>query len=396
MKSAISSAIVIGAGPAGLSAAYWLSRHGVRTTLVERALEVRRGGIAIDLRGAAIAVAQQMEIWDGVLACRTHLQTMVIHRQGDRSSLKVDLSSVPRDTSEQVELFRGDLVGLLLDRLPDEVELLCGERLCEVEQGEQGVEVVFESGRRLQGDLLIGADGQRSNVRRRIGLDAPLLHLGAWAAVYSMKNKLGVEDTVETYNTPGRLLTMFTTPNNEELVVGLLYRGAEDFMEERPISERLRQVFADYGHRTPELLNSLPDGDALYFDSVSQVKIPRWSKQGRVVVLGDAAWGPSLLSGQGTSLAMVGAYILVQELSLRSDVGAALHGFETRMRPFVQVNQELADVGLGVVLPNSRFAIAARNQLMRFAPLLARLSARLDQKVLRAANAIELEGPPSV
>lgn len=387
----VRSAIVVGAGPAGLSCAYWLTKNGIETTLLERSSSLRRGGIAIDIRGAAIDVSREMGIWDEVLVRSTHLKTMFLLRERGRSTIRVDLSSIPKKSTEQIELFRGDLVGLLRSRLPESCELRFDQKVKEIRSEGRGVQVRLESGELLHADVLIGADGQRSQIRRLSGLDNPLRHLGAWVGVYTLENRFGIGDAVELYSRPGRLLSLFTTPSNQEVIVAFLYRDSESDAKELSGQQRIREVFSDYGHRTPQLLGSIPNDDDLYFDSISQVKIQHWSTSSRVILLGDAAWGPSLLSGQGTSMAMVGAYVLAQELSKHHDLESATTDYERRMRPFVEKNQALANVGLGVVLPSSRIFIALRNQAMRAAPLFARLNDGLDRRVLKAANHIRLD-----
>lgn len=389
--SGLRTAIVVGAGPAGLCAAYWLGLRGIRTTVVERAKGLRTGGIPIDLRGAAIDVAKQMGIWEQILAQRTRLNKMRVLRERGRTAIEADFSSIPKDFNQQIELFRGNLVDTLARALPDPCRLVFDEHLSQLEHHADGVNLTFRSGLEMRADIVIGADGQRSTIRRLSKLDKALSHLGAWVAVYTLPNTLDLEHAVESYFKPGRLLSVFTTPDNKEVVVAFLHRDKSFVGSDDLPQDRIRSVFSDYRHRTPELLAAMPTDDTLYFDSISQVKLDHWFVNDRVVLLGDAAWGPSLLSGQGTSMAIVGAFVLVRELLAHHQLKDSLASFRARMLPFVKANQDLARVGLGVVLPASQAAIAIRHQIMRFAPLLARMSSGLDRRVLRAANAIDLK-----
>lgn len=358
---------------------------------MERAKGLRTGGIPIDLRGAAIDVAKQMGIWEQILAQRTRLNKMRVLRERGRTAIEADFSSIPKDFNQQIELFRGNLVDTLARALPDPCRLVFDEHLSQLEHHADGVNLTFRSGLEMRADIVIGADGQRSTIRRLSKLDKALSHLGAWVAVYTLPNTLDLEHAVESYFKPGRLLSVFTTPDNKEVVVAFLHRDKSFVGSDDLPQDRIRSVFSDYRHRTPELLAAMPTDDTLYFDSISQVKLDHWFVNDRVVLLGDAAWGPSLLSGQGTSMAIVGAFVLVRELLAHHQLKDSLASFRARMLPFVKANQDLARVGLGVVLPASQAAIAIRHQIMRFAPLLARMSSGLDRRVLRAANAIDLK-----
>ncbi|MFD7369479.1 FAD-dependent monooxygenase [Nocardiopsis alba] len=133
-------------------------------------------------------------------------------------------------------------------------------------------------------------------------------------------------------------------------------------------------------------------GRTLQFDSVKQIHLDRWYR-GRVVLLGDAGYCPSPMSGQGTTLAMVGAYVLALELSRHERLASALHAYETRMRPYVKACQEIADTGIGFLAPRTRLGLTARNTLLRFGGLLTRLSG-LDRRVVRTAEAIDLDARP--
>ena len=104
------------------------------------------------------------------------------------------------------------------------------------------------------------------------------------------------------------------------------------------------------GWHTPRLIESLPDAYDFYFDEMSQVRLPRWST-GRVALLGDAAFGPSPMSGQGTSLALIGAFLLAHHLGEGSDPTTAFDLWETEFRPIVELNQALATDGMSTLLP---------------------------------------------
>jgi 2-polyprenyl-6-methoxyphenol hydroxylase-like FAD-dependent oxidoreductase len=185
---------------------------------------------------------------------------------------------------------------------------------------------------------------------------------------------------------------MFTVRGNQRAKVVLLFRSPMldvDFGDPAAQHDVLRRRFAGMGWETRRLVESLPDAYDFYFDEMSQVRLPRWST-GRVALLGDAAFGPSPMSGQGTSLALIGAFLLAHHLAEEPDPTTAFELWEKGFRPNVELNQALATDGMSTLLPASRFGIFARNQMMRVLPLFARFGRGFGGRIERASRAVTL------
>jgi 2-polyprenyl-6-methoxyphenol hydroxylase-like FAD-dependent oxidoreductase len=217
-------------------------------------------------------------------------------------------------------------------------------------------------------------------------------HLGAYLSIYTVDNLLGLRDQAVLYNEPGRGAAMFTVRGNQRAKVVLLFRSPPldiDFGDPEAQHDVLRTRFAGMGWHTGRLVESLADAYDFYFDEMSQVRLPRWSA-GRVALLGDAAFGPSPMSGQGTSLALIGAFLLAHHLAEGSDPVTAFGLWEKGFRPNVELNQALATGGMSTLLPASRLGIFARNQMMRALPLLARFGRGFGGRIERASRAVTL------
>jgi 2-polyprenyl-6-methoxyphenol hydroxylase-like FAD-dependent oxidoreductase len=185
---------------------------------------------------------------------------------------------------------------------------------------------------------------------------------------------------------------MFTVRGNERAKVVLLFRSPPldvDFGDPAAHRDLLRERFAGMGWKTSDLLNLVPDAYDFYFDEMSQVNLPRWST-GRTALLGDAAFGPSPMSGQGTSIALIGAYLLAYHLGEAPDPASAFRLWEQGFRSNVTQNQNLATGGLSTLVPGSRLGIFARNQTMRVLPLLARHGVGFGGRIERASRALTL------
>ncbi|MEV4256214.1 FAD-dependent monooxygenase [Spirillospora sp. NPDC049652] len=344
--------LISGASIAGPTLAYWLDRHGFEVTVVERADGFRPGGQAIDVRGSALGVAERMGVLDDIRAHATNLRGMSIvdgegnelHRSEERT-----LSGGPLD-SPDVEILRDDLSEIIVAAAGDGVEYVFGDSIASVQDGPDGVLVTFEKAAPRTFDLVVGADGVRSTTRRLVfGPDAgytPILTTAM--AVWTMPNVLDLDRWQIGCFTgaDGKTGAMvMTVRNNAELRAYAMFEHRPEAGVPRAVEEQKRLVaaeLADAAWEVPRLLEHMWDAPDFHFDALAQVHLDRWSK-GRVVLLGDAGYCGSPASGQGTSLAMVGAYVLAGELKAAGgDHEKAFAVYEDELRDWVRANQAFA------------------------------------------------------
>ncbi|WP_112134493.1 FAD-dependent monooxygenase [Glycomyces dulcitolivorans] len=391
--TSVQNVLISGASIAGPALAHWLERRGIRAVVVEKASSRRTGGYTIDLRGKAIDVAERMGVLDGVRAAKTEITGVAMVDAEGRAVAGFGPGLIaPEERS--LEILRGDLVELLHEAAPD-AEYRYGDSIKSLEQQGDRVAVEFDSGGSESFDLVVGADGLHSKTRSlAFGPERPYRRfLNSYVCIATVPNHLGFKGEARLFNTPGRVSTLYHTPRAEGAKVLLLYRtpAESEIDRESPAAQRrrLREVFAGMGWETDRILADLDDAPDFYFDSVTQIHMGAWSK-GRVTLLGDAGYCPSPMSGQGTSLALVGAYVLAEELAAHDDPGPALAAYERRMRPYVAANQAIAAPGLDFLVPASAFAIRARNLMLKSGPLLRFLS-RFNSRLSKAAEAIDLD-----
>ena len=385
--------LISGAGIAGPALAYWLVRRGHRPVLVERTPELRVGGHAVDIRGTALEVIERMGLETAVRDARTQILTLSAVRPDGVRSYDVALRPMHEARGDrEIEIMRDDLVRILFGAVSDDVEVAFGDSVRSLTQDGARVAVEFDRGTAREVDLVVGADGQHSSIRElTLGPERGLTHhLGAYLSIYTVDNLLGLRDRAVLYNEPGRAAAMFTVRGNQRAKVVLLFRSPAldiDFGDPSAQYDVIRRRFTGMGWYTKRLIESAPDAYDFYFDEMSQVRLPRWST-GRVALLGDAAFGPSPMSGQGTSL--IGAFLLAHHLAAESDPATALDLWENEFRPNVVLNQALATDGMSTLLPASRLGIFARNQTMRVLPLLARFGRGFGGRIERASRAVTL------
>ncbi|MEU6742646.1 FAD-dependent monooxygenase [Streptosporangium sandarakinum] len=375
--------LISGASIAGPALAYWLTRYGYAVTVVERAPSLRPGGQAVDFKGESqLSVLRRMGILEEVRRHQTGgTDQDIVDAAGRR------LAVLPGEfTGGDVEILRGDLSALLYERTAGRCEYVFGDSITSLTETADGVHVTFERGAPRTFDLVVGADGIHSNVRRLAFGPEPdyVRFLGYYYALADLGADLGAG----MYNEPGRMVSL-GGPKSPAFFVFASPPIDYDRYDVEAQKRILVDAYRDAGWRVPEILTHLPRARELYLDSISRVHIDRYAG-GRVVLLGDAAYG-NTLGGFGTGLALVGAYVLAGELALAGgDHRAGFRGYEELLRGYAKVAGK-GDAG-GFLAPATRGRIRMRNWMFRRRFLLTLMLKTTDW----FATDIELKDYPSL
>ncbi|WP_330343126.1 FAD-dependent monooxygenase [Streptomyces sp. NBC_00557] len=386
------SVLISGTSVAGPALAYWLTAYGCSVTLVEKAPALRRGGFAVDLRGSAHrTVLRRMGLWEEVRARQTHMGAQCFLGPDGREQARLSSEFMSGD----VEIFRGDLSEILYEHTRDRAEYVFGDSIAVLEQTPDAVHVTFEHGAPRTFDLVVGADGLHSNVRRLVFGDEPhhLRFLGHYVAVYDAPNHLGLDRCAQWFNAPGRALCLGHYGGDPATCLVTMVFAEPDPGHARLGGDRQRALLAEryagLGWEVPRALKALQEADDVYFDAMAQVRVDRFS-EGRVVLLGDAGYGATM-GGLGTGLALVCAYVLAGELAMRAGHHrGALAAYEERIRAYALGCQKNADSAGRMLAPATARGIRGRNLAYRVLqlPVLAGYFSRLS---VRAAENIDLE-----
>jgi 2-polyprenyl-6-methoxyphenol hydroxylase-like FAD-dependent oxidoreductase len=393
--AAMQHVLVVGAGIAGPTLAYWLQRAGYEPTLVERAPELRRGGYLIDFWGAGFDVADRMGIVPEVIERGYHLRE--VRQVGDDGHriTAFDPELFVRGTSGRyVSIARSELAAIIYRALAGRVETIFGDSVRALDDAGDRVHVTFDSGTTRTFDLVIGADGLHSQVRRlAFGPQEQFeKYLGITVAAFEVEGYRPRDELVAVmYTQVGYQVSRLSLRDDITMFLfTFLDDGSVANQDADAQQAALRARLAGAKWEIPAILERMGDAKTFYCDRVSQIQMSSWTR-GRVALVGDAAACVSLLAGQGSALAMVEAYVLAAELAQARETHAeAFARYEQMLMPFLRTKQHAAVRLAPAFAPRSRRQLFLRNSLLKLfnLPFVAKLAMGNSLR-----DAIELPAP---
>ncbi|GLX02360.1 FAD-dependent monooxygenase [Microtetraspora sp. NBRC 16547] len=395
----MTNVLISGGGIAGTALAYWLRRYGFTVTVVERAPAPRLGGHTVDLRGAAREVVERMGLLQDARRVAVDSKGMSYVDEAGRRVADMPASFLGgAGVVGELEILRGDLVELLHRATGDETEYVFDDTITALTQTPEGVHVTFERSAPRVFDVVVGADGTHSLTRSlAFGPESRFSRdLGCYTAYFTARNVFDIQDWELFYNIPGQKMAALRPsrrPEEAKVLFGFASEPLDyDHRDQRRQKEIVAEVFAGAGWHIPAMLREMEAATDFYLDSATQIVMDGWS-HGRVVLLGDAGYGPSSLGGNGTGLALVGAYVLAGELAAAGgEHKAAFAAYEREMRAFVKQNHKLPPGGVNGFVPKSELAIRMRNLSIKLTPHMP--WAGLIEKAVSRADAITLKDYP--
>ena len=364
--------IINGAGIAGPTLAYWLRQASHEVLLVEAAPQLRRGGFVNDFWGVGYDVAEKMGLLPRIrdLGYQVREVRFVDRHSRKRGSFSAEVFRRLLH-GRFTTLRRSDLAATIYGALDGTVETIFGDSVAGIEETGHRVRVSFDHAPPREADLVVGADGLHSRVRRLVfGPDAGVeVSLGYHVAAFEVEGYRPRDELVYvSHGAPGRQISRWSMRDDKTLFLFVL--RDEYLPTERPSTEQepkavLTRAFADVGWECPRILAALASVGSIYFDRVSQIRMDRWTS-GRTALIGDAAACVSLMAGEGAGLAMAEAYVLAGELrNCGGDPGAAFARYQERMMPFLKRKQESAAKFASSFAPKSAFGVTFRDVVTR-------------------------------
>lgn len=343
--------LICGAGVAGNALAFWLSKLGHDVTVIERFPSLRTSGLQIDLRGHGIEIMKRMGLEEVIRANTVDEQGLEIVDGSGKARLFVPANKTGTGTqsfTSEFEIMRGDLCQILYDAAGRaRAKYQFGKFVESLDDKGDTVEAVFSDGSEDRFDLVVGADGIGSRTRRMIlgsGKPDVVDYLGESISYFTIPREA---QPGEQWMGRGCIGTgprwVFTRRHKPDRIQ--VYLGCEvgrlegvergDAAEEKKAVER---TFRGLGWETDDILDLMMEhADDFYCERLGVVKMPSWS-DGRLTLIGDAAWCPTPRRGMGVTSSLVGAYILAGEIGRsgdQHDLASALKAYEQKFRPFM-------------------------------------------------------------
>ena len=370
--------LICGGGVAGPALAYWLARNGHQAVIVERSPVLRATGAQIDLRGQGIEAVKRMGLMDAVrerLVDEAGVSFIDAKGNAKGTILANKSGKGAQSLTSEYEIMRGDLVRILYDITKDKVKYIFGQTVDGFSQNDQGVVATFSDGSSDTFDLLVGADGQGSHIRKHIrppGAPDEYHQLGVHMAYWFVPRIETDSNLCKSYLCPGGRIIMTRSHNQTETQVYFTLRSDSEELRNIPKGSVRQQKhfwaerFRDAGWQADRFIEGMHTTENWFCQNVVQIKTDTWHS-GRVVLLGDAAYCPSPLSGMGTSSGLVGAYILAGELARSEDLSQAFQNYHQKMRPFIDLVQPFNTGLLRWAIPNSQWEISLLHLILGLA-----------------------------
>ena len=367
--------LISGASFAGMTTAIWMRRLGYEVTIVEQAPGLRRGGTPVDLRRDAMEIFERMDVLPAVrakaLPPRTTViadldGTPVVTADPDASDESIVIDEYEIHRFDDVEVHRDDLLDILFAEIEDIVEIVFGDSITALTETSDGVRASFRHGPEREFAMVLGCDGNHSTVRRlSFGPEADHSHfLHHYTSVTVVQDMFIEPWTSRIQNAPGRTLLLNSYEHSTDVV--FMFQSddeiAYDHHDIEAQKQIIREVFADSGQPFSDVFDQALNADNFYFDKLSQNRLPAWS-EGRIALVGDAAYCPSPAAGMGGSVAILGATALYDAfVTAGGDVVAAFAEYERGFRPTAEkIQSETEEFGLPMISPDTEEEIAARN-----------------------------------
>jgi 2-polyprenyl-6-methoxyphenol hydroxylase-like FAD-dependent oxidoreductase len=363
--------IISGGGIGGFALARLLRDAGHDCLVIERAREFRPLGHFVALKAEGVAMLDRLGVREECEARALPLSGRVRFRtQGGQLLRTEHLAALNAGLGGFLPIRRADLHDVLHRRVRDDVDVRFGTEVTDFREEAGRVTAVLSDGREEWGDMLIGADGVHSKVRKRLFGESGELLLGGSYVAIDIEVAHGLElGELSAYLGRGKMVGM--VPSAPGRLSVIVYHGGESLRPKLGGATATRAFFArEYNAFAPEVRTAfarIDDQSFVFVDDIEMICLDSIVR-GRVGLLGDAAACPTFLSGMGSAFALQSAAVLTEALSTTSDAQAALATYSARVQPIAERLQRNARWIGSMILGRNRAVVAVRDSFLALTP----------------------------
>lgn len=363
--------LISGAGIAGLTLGYFLKKEGFTPVIIEKAATLKDGGYMIDFFSSGVYVAEKMGIIEELTHKDHSINTIKQYTHTYKKNFNISMSAFKKRMPRNFfNLLRTDIIDVLYKKVKDNVDIRFATSIKEITQEKDTINITFDDGSIEEFDLLIAADGIYSNVRDLTYSNDEIskIFLNTYVAGYEHSVPLDLKKhEIISMITPKRQMMSYSSSKERNTTLFIFHSKKILHLDKEEKIKVLREVFKNFTSPIPKIINQAEEEKDLFFDEVSQIKVKGSWHKGRVALVGDAAYCLTLLSGQGVSMAMTGAYVLAKKLTQHQDNHTkAFEAYELDLRPHIEKMQKKAVKNTASFLPTSKVSLWLRNLIMPF------------------------------
>lgn len=369
------SVLISGAGIAGLTSAYRFHKIGWNVVVLEKASELRKWEFVIDFAWTGWDVAEKMWITDELKKRKTSIERMSFKDHHDTESVGFEMKKFAEMVGvgeKHVHINRREMQNILYESVIDDVEIRYSSSITSISEHDTWVdtEILDSKTNKLTKetyDLVIGADGLHSNVRTLVfGEEVQFAkYLGYYVSAFRVDSFPWQEPyTMNILREPRKQATYLDMGNGKTLVMLVCASEKNEYIHRNKRKQVIQETFVNMKGIIPDAIDAITEDTNVYMDTTTQIIMPKWHSR-RVVLVGDSWYCLTLVSGQGASMAMGGAYLLAQEIEKAENIEQGLIHYDARFRSFVADLQNKSRKFAKAFIPKSTFGIWMMDMMMR-------------------------------
>ncbi|MBW0479706.1 hypothetical protein O181_019421 [Austropuccinia psidii MF-1] len=346
--------LISGAGIAGTTLAFWLSKAGLSVTVLERSTEFRKEGQTVDIREGAIQIIEWMGLKKAVMDLCTKEAGVKLVDAHNRTWASFPKRKDGNGFTAEIEILRSSLAKLIFNSCQNNIEYKFGATIDSIEETEDAVRVTLAGDKTVfEYDMIVVAEGFLSRSRAKVfneDIRAPLVRFNIYAVLFSYDPSPTDTEWARVYHMPKRR-ALVVRPDGFSRVRAIAACVSPSETTRLIASTKTSQAqqkeyffnqFKDGGWELAKVMEGLKNANDFRVQDIAQVKAKTWSK-GRVVLCGDSAYCPSAPTNMGTTAAIVGSYILASKIvQHKKDYRTAFSTYETALRPWISRAQKLS------------------------------------------------------